>query len=154
LEEAIAGSDVCFSTLGGGSLSKRAPWFTDGISRIVSVMEKEGVSRFVDMSSIGAGESRFFMGPVLRFLITGLMLRVPLADHSVNEECLRKSNLLWTIVRPASLTNGARSAKSKHGSDFIKLSGNPKISRAEVASFMLDQAVNKGYVKKGVWLFD
>ena len=154
LQKAITGSDVCFSTLGGGSLTKRSPELTRGIDRIVTVMERKGVSRFVYLSSVGAGESRFFMGPVLRFIITRLMLRVPLADHTANEERLFKSKLQWTIVRPGSLTNGPKAGKSKHGSDFIKLRGNPKISRADVAAFMLDQAAGKTYIKKGVWLFD
>jgi hypothetical protein len=117
-------------------------------------MELLKVSRLIYLSSIGAGESRFLMGPVLRFFITGLMLRVPLADHSTNEECLANSKLNWTIVRPGSLTTGVKTGKVRHGSDFIKLSGNPKISRADVAAFMLDQAGSKLYGKKGVWLFE
>jgi putative NADH-flavin reductase len=126
----------------------------EGIDRIVGALEKAGVSRFIYLSSIGAGESRLFMGPLMRFVIVGLMLRVPLADHTANEECLLKSKLKWTVVRPGSLTNGARLGQSKHGSDFIKLKGNPKISRADVASFMLDQAAGQKYINKGVWLFD
>ena len=154
LQDAIAGADACFSTLGGGSLTKRSPQLTAGISMIVRQMELLGVGRLIYLSSIGAGESRFFMGPVLRFLITGLMLRVPLADHSANEECLAKSKLNWTLVRPGSLTTGVKTGKIRHGSDYIKLSGNPKISRADVAAFMLDQAGSNLYGKKGVWLFE
>jgi putative NADH-flavin reductase len=154
LLEAITGADVCFSTLGGGSLSKRSQEFTQGIDGIVTVMEEEGVNRFIYLSSLGAGESRYFMGPFVRFIITGLLLRIPLADHSANEERLAKSNLLWTIVRPGSLTTGVKTGKSKYGDDFIKLTGNPKVSRADVASFMLDLAGSRNYIKKGVWLFD
>ena len=153
LKEAIAGTDACFSTLGGNSLTKSSPWFTGAIDLIAGVMEEEGVSRFIYLSSIGAGESRLFMGPVMRFLICGLLLRVPLDGHTANEERLRKSSLAWTLVRPGSLTNGEKTGKLRHGSDFIKLSGNPKISRADVAAFMLGQASDRTYIKKGVWLF-
>lgn len=154
LQEGIAGADACFSTLGGGSLTKRSPELTEGISLIVKQMELLGVGRFIYLSSIGAGESRFLMGPVLRFIIAGLFLRVPLADHTANEEYLAKSKLNWTIVRPGSLTTGVKTGKIRHGSDYIKLSGNPKISRADVAAFMLDQASSTLYGKKGVWLFE
>jgi len=154
LKEAITGADACFSTLGGNSLTKPSPWFAEAIGLITGIMEQEGVSRFIYLSSIGAGESRFFMGPVMRFLICGLMLRVPLEGHTANEDRLRKSSLLWTLVRPGSLTNGEKTGKLRHGSDFIKLSGNPKISRADVAAFLLGQASDRTYVKKGVWLFE
>jgi putative NADH-flavin reductase len=154
LKEAITGADVCFSTLGGASLSKASPWFTDAIDLIVRLMEEAGVSRFIYLSSIGAGESRYFMGPVMRFIICGLLLRVPLAGHSTNEDRLLKSRLLWTLVRPGGLTNGDKTGKTRQGSDFIKLSGNPKISRADVAAFMLDQAADTTFIKKGVWLFE
>jgi len=154
LTEAIKGADACFSTLGGNSLTKPSPWFTEAVDLIARVMEKEGVSRFIYLSSIGAGESRLLMGPVMRFLVCSILLRVPLAGHSANEERILRSNLKWTLVRPGSLTNGAKTGKSRHGSDFIKLSGNPKISRADVAAFMLGQASDKTYIKKGVWLFE
>jgi putative NADH-flavin reductase len=154
LKEAVAGADACFSTLGGNSLTKPSPWFNEGIDLIVRVMEQEGVNRFIYLSSIGAGESRLFMGPVMRFIICGLILRVPLAGHSTNEERLMKSRLQWTLVRPGSLTNGEKTGKLRQGSDFIKLSGNPKISRADVAAFMLGQASDKSYIKKGAWLFE
>lgn len=153
LTEAIAGADACFSTLGGTSLSKPSTEFTRGIGRIVTVMEQQGVSRFIYLSSIGAGESRYFMGPLLRLLIVGLFLRIPLADHTANEKCISKSSLQWTLVRPGNLTTGEKTGKTRHGSDFIKLNGNPKISRADVAAFMLDQAENQSFLKKGAWLF-
>ena len=154
LREAVTGADACFSTLGGNSLTQSSLWFTEAIDRIAGIMEQEGVSRFIYLSSIGAGESRYFMGPLMRFMICNLILKVPLAEHSANEERLLKSNLKWTLVRPGSLTNGAKTAKFKHGSDFIKLKGNVKISRADVAAFMIGQASDTRYLKKGVWLYD
>jgi uncharacterized protein YbjT (DUF2867 family) len=153
LTKAIAGADACISTLGGNSLSKRSTQFTQGISNIVAEMERLGVKRFIYMSSVGAGESRYFMGPFLRLLITGILLRIPLADHSANEDRLLKSTLKWTFIRPGSLTDGPKTGKIRHGSEFIKLTGNPKITRADVADFILDQVVGEIYVNQGVWLF-
>ena len=154
LEEAISGSDACFSTLGGGSLTKHSPELVAGIDRIVTLMEKQGVKRLVYLSSIGAGESRYFMGSVIRFLVTDVFLRVPLADHNANEQRIAKSKLQWTIVRPGGLTDGPKTGNLKSGNGKTILKGSPKISRANVASFMLEQLEEKANINKGVWLFE
>lgn len=153
LVQAISGADVCISTLGGNSLTKRSPELTDGINHIVNAMEQLEVKRFIYLSSIGAGESRYFMGPLMRLLIVAILLRVPLADHTANEKCIHASSLKWTFVRPLGLTNGEKTGKYRHGSDFIKITGNHKISRADVADFLLSQIDSDKYIRKGAWLF-
>ncbi|MEI8046214.1 MAG: NAD(P)H-binding protein [Bacteroidota bacterium] len=154
LKEALQEADVVFSTLGGGSLTKHAPDIIAGINNIVTIMEQPGTKRFIYLSSIGAGESRNLMGSIARFLIADVMLRVPLADHSANEQRIMKSKLQWTLVRPGGLTDGSWTGILKHGSEKILLKGSPKISRANVASFMLEQLDTKAYINKGVWLFE
>jgi putative NADH-flavin reductase len=154
LEEAISGADTCFSTLGGGSLTKHSPELVAGIDRIVTLMEKLGTKRFIYLSSIGAGESRYFIGPVIRFLVADVFLRVPLADHNANEQRIVKSKLQWTIVRPGGLTDGPKTGNLKNGNGKTILKGSPKISRANVASFMLEQLDEKTNINKEVWLYE
>lgn len=154
LKEAISGADACFSTLGGGSLTKHAPEIISGIKTICTIMEAEGVSRFIYLSSIGVGESKFYMAPVIRFLVTDLILRVPFADHNINEQSVKKSKLNWTIARPCSLTDGPLTSDIHHGSGEIMLKGNPKISRANVASFMLEQLADERYARQSAWLYE
>jgi len=154
LKEAIAGSDVVISTLGGGSLTKHSPEIIAGIENITHQMEQLGVKRFIYMSSIGAGESRYLMGPVIRFFIADLFLRVPLADHTANEQRIAKSRLLWTVIRPGGLTDGPKTGKLKFGSEKILLKGSTRISRANVASFILEQLTETAYVNESVWLYE
>jgi putative NADH-flavin reductase len=154
LKEAIAGSDAVLCALGGGSLTKHSPEIISGIDRIVSIMELENVKRFIYLSSIGAGESRYLMAPAVRFFIVNVMLRVPLADHTVNEQRIAKSKLKWTVVRPGGLTDGPRKEMLQHGDLQAKLKGSPKISRSSVASFMLAQLNDSNYINKGVWLYE
>jgi len=154
LNSAIAGADACFSVLGGGSLTRHAHEIVQGIDRIVSIMEAAGVRRFVYLSSIGAGESRNFMGPVIRFFIADVILRVPLADHTANERRLSESKIQWTVVRPASLTDGPRTRNLQNGNEKTLLKGNKKISRANVASFMLEQLTDTTNLNKAVWLYE
>jgi len=153
LKEAIAGSDAVFSTLGGSSLTRHSPEIISGISHIITTMEMEGVKRIIYLSSMGAGESRNMMGLFIRFFIAGIMLRVPLADHTANEQNIAKSSLMWTVVRPAGLTNGPRTGRLKHGSTLSVLKGTPQVSRANVASFMLKQLSDTTYEKKSVWVY-
>jgi len=153
LNEAIAGADACISTLGGNSLTKHSPEILTGIDNIVTLMEQEGVKRFIYLSSLGAGESRFVMGLFIRFFIADIMLRVPLSDHTANEMRIAESKLKWTLVRPAGLTNGPMTGRLKHGSKNTVLKGTPQISRANVASFILSQLTDTTYVNKGVWVY-
>jgi putative NADH-flavin reductase len=154
LKNAITGADACLSTLGGGSLTKSNSEVLDGISTILGIMEAVAVPRFVYLSSIGTGESRYYMPQPIRFLIVNVMLRVPLADHTTNEKRIAASKLQWTVVRPGSLTDGPLTENLKHGSEKTKLTGNPGISRANVAAFMLAQLADTAYVNKYVWLHE
>jgi putative NADH-flavin reductase len=152
LKESITGANACLSTLGGNSLTRHSVEIMTGIDRIVNVMEKAGVKRFIYLSSIGAGESRFYMAQPVRFFIADVLLRVPLADHNTNEKRIAGSKLQWTVVRPGGLTDGAKTGNLKHGCKKITMKGNAKISRANVASFMLEQLSDPAYIKKNVWL--
>jgi putative NADH-flavin reductase len=153
LKKVIAGADACISTLGGNSLIKHASEIVSGIDQITTLLESEGVKRFIYLSSLGAGESRYIMGSFVRFFIADIMLRVPLSDHNANEKRIAKSKLQWTLVRPAGLTNGPQTGRLKHGSKNTVMNGTPQISRANVASFMLSQLTDTTYLNKGVWVY-
>ena len=153
LKEAITGADACISVLGGNSLRHPSPDIVDGINCIVHVMEQANVLRFIYMSSIGAGESRDYLPQPLRFMLTDIVLRVPLADHNTNEKRIMDSKLRWTIVRPGGLTNKGITANLKFGSEKTTLKGSVRISRANVAAFMLYQLNKEEFVNKAVWLY-
>lgn len=95
-------------------------------------MEQAGVKRFVYLSSIGAGESRKYMPQPIRFLIADLTLRIPLADHTTNENRIKRSRLEWTIVRPGGLTDGDKTDRMRHG-----LSHNDSKSKGLVSCFLI-----------------
>ena len=154
MKDAITGADACVSTLGGGSLTKHSFETMNGIKNIISIMEITKVHRFIYLSSLGAGESRFLIPQPLRFILTKFFLRVPLADHNFNENNIVKSKLDWTLVRPGSLTNGQLTDDLKYGADKTKMKGNSSISRANVASFILQQLTDTTYIKKAVWLYE
>lgn len=152
MKDAVTGADACISALGGGSLTKHSSEMIHGIKTIVSVLEIAKVHRFIYLSSLGAGESLYLIPQPLRFLLSKVLLRVPLADHNANEDTIRKSKLQWTLVRPGSLTDGQLSGNLKHGSDKTRIKGGASISRSNVASFMIQQLTDSTYIQKAVWL--
>jgi len=154
LKTVINGSDACISVLGGASLTKHSNEIVEGIDTIVRLMEETGVKRFIYLSSLGAGESRNYMPQPVRFLVADVSLRVPLADHTANENRIMRSQLDWTIVRPGSLTYGGMTEQLKHGFVAMKMKGNPSISRSNVAAFILGQLTETTYQKKSVWLYE
>jgi len=114
LREAISGSAACLSTLGGNSMRKPSTEITEGIQHITKIMEEEQVKRFIYLSSIGANKSRYYMAQPIRFLIVNLMFKVPLADHSKNENTITNSNLNYTIIRPGGLTDGPKKERLRY----------------------------------------
>jgi len=57
-------------------------------------------------------------------------------------------------VRPGGLTDGPLTGNLLHGSEKIKLRGNPNISRENVAAFMISQLPEIVNVKKSVWIYE
>lgn len=154
MKDAVSGTDACISALGGGSLTKHSFETMNGIKNIISVMEIAKVHRFIYLSSLGAGDSLSLIPHPMRFILSKFLLRVPLADHNTNEDNIMKSKLLWTIVRPGSLTDGQFTGDLKHGSEILKFKGTSTISRANVAYFMLQQLSDTTYHQKAVWLYE
>lgn len=154
MREALLGADVCLSALGGESRIKQSEQFTSGIATIIELMEELDVKRFIYLSMLGVGESRYFMSRFVRFVLCDLLLRVPISDHAINEERIKASHLDWTIIRAGCLSDGPKSSIERHGCEQITISDSTDISRANVAQFMLKQITTNEYIKKCVWMFE
>ena len=152
LRNAISGADACISTLGGSSLTKPTLEFTQGVRNVIQVMEDEKVNRFVYMSSLGVGESKKIMAPIVRFFVVDLLLRVPFADHAFNESKIIASKLDWTIVRPGGLRDESSAPSLRYGTRNEAIKGNLRVSRLDVAKFLLEQVTDNQFSKKSVWL--
>lgn len=146
LREAVVGQDAALSGLGSSDL-KRHPEVTEGIRQLVSILEASGPRRFIYCSSLGVGDSLQAMRPVFRYAIVPLLLKNPLLDHEEREKIIRASSLEWTIVRPGNLTLGPRTGVYKHGK-FEPGTFSSRISRADVAQFMLTQLTDDTYFRQ------
>jgi len=125
----------------------------DGTRNIVRAMERAGVRRLVCQSSLGIGDSRAVPLPFfVKRIVIPIALRHGFADHERQEQIIRQSQLDWTIVRPATMTDGDRTGVYRRGfadtTERLKI----KISRADVADFMLRQLTNDSYLRRAPWV--
>ncbi|WP_322988990.1 SDR family oxidoreductase [Hoeflea sp.] len=122
---------VIFAAGSGGSTG---PEMTDkvdrdGAKRLVDLAVESGVSRFVMLSSVGAGQSNP-EGDLAHYLK---------AKHEADEH-LKASGLTYAILRPVALTNDGRSDAVILGE---KVDKRANASRADVAH-LLAEAVTTG----------
>ncbi len=111
-------------------------------------MEGAGVRRLVCQTTLGVGDSSENLNFFWKHVRFGLLLRGAFADHEQEEAHVRGSAGDWTIVRPAAFTVGGRTREYRHGFPPSKKGLRLKISRADVADFMLDQLTNDAYIRQ------
>ena len=138
VERAIRGQDEVICALGGSSLLKRDPSLVVGIHNIVLSMEQASVQRLIYLSNDAVKDARSRMH-VFRRCLVSVLLRNVAADHELNENMIKQSKLDWVIVRPPILTRGERTGSYRSGDHVEPRSLFPRISRADVAQFMLKQ---------------
>jgi putative NADH-flavin reductase len=141
--EAVRGQDVVISALGRRNSFKSAGLISRSMRAIVPAMERQGVRRLILLSALGVGESHRY-APWLPRIMYRLLLGDIFADKKAGEDYVRQSGLDWTLVYPVLLTNGARTGKYRVG-ERLDLHGMPKISRADVAEFILTQLQDATY---------
>jgi putative NADH-flavin reductase len=147
VERAVSGKDAVLSALGIRKLGKNTI-LSDGTRNIIAAMQKLGVKRFICMTSLGVGDSKGQTAWVFDRIIQPFILHNVFADKEVQERLVRESNLDWIIVRPAGLTNGPRTGVYQHWAGKPSGSTKSRISRADVAEFMLKQLTDDTYLRK------
>jgi putative NADH-flavin reductase len=145
LARVVPGHDALVSTLGRRAL-KSGNLMQNAMRALVSAMERAGVRRLVVMSSLGVGETLRDV-PFIPRLMYRLFLTDLFADKNAAEDYLRGTALEWTFVYPVQLTDGPRTGRYRVG-ERLELSGIPKISRADVADFILRELRERAYVRK------
>jgi len=105
------------------------------------------VRRYIYLSVLSVHYVRDQLNFIGRYVILPLLLRNAAADHEVIEAMIKQSKLDWTIVPPPSLTDGPRTGEYRSGEKVAPKPLLPKISRADLADFMLAQLVDGMYLR-------
>lgn len=129
-------------------LFRRNTTLSTGTRNVISAMQRHGIRRLVCESSLGIADTRWRLGFVYNLFVIPLFLRNVFADKEIQERIIRESGLDWVIVRPTALTNGPHTAQYRVGTDIGHWFFPSKISRADVADFMLRQVVSNEYLLK------
>jgi putative NADH-flavin reductase len=147
VDRAMAGQNAVLCSLGTKSLFRPVKIFSEGTSNLLQAMAKHGVRRLICITGIGAGDSRGHGGFFYDKVILPIVLKRIYEDKNKQEELIRKSDRDWTIVRPGFLTNGPPTGNYRVLTDLTGVTVG-RISRADVAAFMLAQLNSDRYLRQ------
>ncbi|RZQ65386.1 SDR family oxidoreductase [Amycolatopsis suaedae] len=138
LVDTFLGSDVVINVAGAADPDPAAVNMVDrdGAIAAVHAAERAGVARYLQLSA------QFADSPDQG----DRLVRSILLAKQVSDDALRKSSLIWTIIRPGTLTD-------EHPTGRVKLSGHlepGRVSRSDVAAVLvaaLDEPLteNRGF---------
>ena len=148
IEKAIIGQDAVIDTIGGATPYKETTLESSAASAIINAMKRNGVRRLVVTSMIGEGESKA-NASIYERLLLATFLRGADKDKAAMESAVKASDLDWVILRPAILNDDAATGNVKV---FDAETGEKahKITRADLAAFMLEQLSSDQYLHKAV----
>ena len=148
IEKAIIGQDAVIDTIGGKTPYKETTLESSAATSIIKAMQKNGVRRLVVTSMLGEGESKA-NASIYERLLLATFLRGADKDKAAMESAVKASDLDWVILRPAILNDDAATGNIKV---FDAETGEKahKITRADLAAFMLEQLSSDQYLHKTV----
>jgi uncharacterized protein YbjT (DUF2867 family) len=148
LTDATGNADILVSTLGVGSTRSPGNLILDTTRAVISAAEQTGLRRVVFQSAFGVGASH----PKLSiFMRLGYQLAPAVfRDKAAGEQLLTATGLDWTLAYPGILTNGPRTGMvtATDLAALTRLPGLPRISRADVAAFLLDAAASDKWIRR------
>ena len=150
LETALAGHDAVIFAL--GDLSRETTLFSDVTRALLPAMKAAGVKRLIAITGVGAGETKGHGGFVYDRIIFPLFTKHVYADKNVQEAMIEASDLDWVIVRPAPFSKKQSLDELQAITHIESGTRLRRITRSEVASFVLDQLVSDEYLFAKVFI--
>ena len=155
VQRTVDGADVVLSALGARSLRKEDV-LERAVPLIVDAMQQSGVRRIIALGSAGAMGDSLKKQPAWRRwfvqrIVYNTLLKWPVASQAAQWKTLSGSGLDWTMVMPPMLTNGAGRGTYRVDGEALPRNG-VRISREDVADFMMAQIGSAEWVGKGVYI--
>lgn len=147
VERAMQGQETVVCVLGSGQ-KLTGTVRSEGTKHIIQAMEQAGIRRLICQSTLGVGDSWGNLNFYWKYIMFGFILRKVFADHQRQERYVRQSQLDWTIVRPGAFVEGVRTGQYRHGFPGTDKTSKLKISRGDVADFILKQLMSEAYLGK------
>jgi putative NADH-flavin reductase len=146
LAAVLPGHDAVISALGSGK-SLKSDVASRAATALVIAARHAGVSRLVVLSAFGVGDS-LDQTSTAQKIAYRTVLRSLFADKAIADDLIRAGGQDWTLVYPVTLTNGPATNGSYRAGDRLPMRGMPKISRADVATFMLTAAADRSWIHR------
>ena len=145
VERAVQGHEAVLCSIGAG---RKGTVRSEGTRNIIRAMEKADVRRLICQTTLGVGDSQGNLNFFWKYIMFGFFLRPMFADHILQENYVKQSHLDWIIVRAGAFTDGNRTGEYQHGFPDTDQTTKLKISRADVADFILKQLTDDTYLHK------
>ena len=146
VESAMRGQSVVLCALGHKRFFYPNKIQSNGMRNILRAMKACDVPRLICETALGIGNSVGRLGLPHTFFILPLILPFYMWDKLRQEQLIAASDRDWIIVRPGMLTSGDPRGSYRHGPRVGSYLWPVKISRADVADFMLKQLNDDTYV--------
>jgi putative NADH-flavin reductase len=144
---AMRGQDAVVSALGHKRFFYPTRILSEGTKNILRAMEAHGVPRLICQTSLGIGDSAGRMGLYYTLFTIPVILPFYFWDKTRQERIIAESNVEWVIVRPGVLTNARKKGQYRHGRHVGSFFWTVRISRADVADFMLNQLTSDTFLR-------
>ena len=143
IAKVVEGQDVVCDCLGTTQVTQRITLFSRCAHYLSKALKPEQL--LIAVTGIGAGDSRGHGGFLYDRLFMPIVLRRMYADKDRQERIVKRDVARWIIVRPGFLNNGPHTGRYRALTDLRGVRGG-KISRADVADFMLSQAKSPEFI--------
>ena len=160
VSQTIDGADVVLSALGANSL-KKEDVLERAVPQIIAAMQQSAaqpkpVRRIIVLGSAGALPSSLDKQPawrrwIVENIIYNTFLKWPVASQISQWQNISHSDLDWTMVMPPMLTNAHARGTYRIDADALPRNGS-RISREDVADFMMHQIDSPQWIRKGVYI--
>lgn len=147
VEAAMRGQEAVLSALGHKRFFYPTRILSEGTGNVLRAMETHGVPRLVCETALGIGDSAGRMGLCYTFFVIPVILPFYYWDKTRQERMIARSKVEWVIARPGALTNAGKRGRYRHGLHVGGFFLTVRISRADVADFMLNQLVSDTYLR-------
>jgi putative NADH-flavin reductase len=145
--QSVAGAEAVLSVLAPAGNSPKFG-VSPGMDNILAAMQTQGVRRLI--ISVGAGirdpQDRPTPVHALFGVLVKLLSKHVYADMAQVAARVRASGLDWTIVRAPMLTDGPMTGKIWSG--YVGKEMGTRITRADLAAFMLQQLADPTHVRQ------
>lgn len=146
VNSAIKGADVVLVAL-GTIPGKNDSMLSNGTKNIVKSMIENNVKRIIVETGAALVDDKKSLPAIWRLTSSMPLMKTMFDDKRLQEDAVINSGLDWFIVRPVNLTNGEQT-NDYIISESIKKGMTFKISRSDVASFMLQHAISDEWIHR------